>query len=245
MLHTLDTRGKLFLSLSALFVTALLVGDLIGGKLFEANFVGFTVRYSVGIIPFPITFLLTDLLNEFYGKRAARVVTWVGFGAALFTFGIVTLAVALPWDPVTQEPGWGGITQPAFDNVFAGGQRILAASMVAYLAAQFVDIAVFAKVKTMTGGRLLWLRATGSTLVSQLIDTAIIQTLAWVGTLPMEKVGSLIIASYVTKLVVAVGLTPVIYAGHAVMERVLKIPAVRLDADGEVVGEAVPVPRAP
>ncbi|MEW5738649.1 MAG: queuosine precursor transporter [Myxococcota bacterium] len=237
MLHALDTRGKLFLSLAALFVSALLVGDLIGGKLFEADFFGFTVRYSVGIIPFPITFLLTDLLNEFYGKRAARVVTWVGFAMALFTFAVVSVAVALPWDPVTQEPGWAGITQPAFDNVFAGGQRILAASMVAYLAAQFVDIAVFAKVKSVTGGRLLWLRATGSTLVSQLIDTALIQTLAWAGTLPMEKVGSLIVASYLTKLVVAVGLTPVIYAGHAVVVRGLKIPPVRLDEHGEVVPE--------
>lgn len=241
MLQLLDTRGKLFLTLAALFVSALLVGDLIGGKLFEASLFGFTVRYSVGIIPFPITFLLTDLLNEFYGKRAARVVTWVGFAMALFTFGVITLAVALPWDPVTQEPGWGGITQPAFDNVFAGGQRILAASMVAYLAAQFVDIAVFAKVKAMTGGRLLWLRATGSTLVSQLIDTALIQTLAWVGVLPMEKVMSLIVASYLTKLVVAVGLTPVIYAGHAVVERWLKIPPARIGEDGEAVLEPVPV----
>lgn len=242
MLHLLDTRGKLFLTLAALFVSALLVGDLIGGKLFEASFFGFTVRYSVGIIPFPITFLLTDLLNEFYGKRAARVVTWVGFAMALFTFGVVSLAVALPWDPVTRAADWGGITQPAFDTVFGGGQRILAASMVAYLAAQFVDIAVFAKVKAVTGGRLLWLRATGSTLVSQLIDTALIQTLAWVGTLPAQQVFHLIVASYLTKLVVAVGLTPVIYAGHAVVTRGLRIPPVRLDAQGEVVEEAVPVP---
>ncbi|MEW6430164.1 MAG: queuosine precursor transporter [Myxococcota bacterium] len=241
MLQLLDTRGKLFLTLAALFVSALLVGDLIGGKLFEASLFGFTVRYSVGIIPFPITFLLTDLLNEFYGKRAARVVTWVGFAMALFTFGVITLVVALPWDPVTQAPGWAGVTQPAFDNVFAGGQRILAASMVAYLAAQFVDIAVFAKVKTMTGGRLLWLRATGSTLVSQLIDTALIQTLAWVGVLPMEKVMGLIVASYLTKLVVAVGLTPILYAGHAVVERWLKIPPARIGEDGEAVLEPVPL----
>jgi hypothetical protein len=242
MLQLLDTRGKLFLSLAALFVSALLVGDLIGGKLFEANFFGFTVRYSVGIIPFPITFLLTDLLNEFYGKRAARLVTWVGFAMALFAFATVSLAVALPWDAVTKEPGWQGVTQPAFDNVFGGGQRILAASMVAYLAAQFVDIAVFARVKRVTGGRLLWLRATGSTLVSQLIDTALIQTLAWAGTLPPDQVGSLIATSYLTKVVVAVGLTPLVYAGHAVVVRVLKVPPVRLDAQGEVVAEAAGVP---
>jgi uncharacterized integral membrane protein (TIGR00697 family) len=233
MLHQLDTRAKLFLTLAALFVSALLVGDLIGGKLFEANVLGLTVRYSVGIIPFPITFLLTDLLNEFYGKRAARVVTWVGFGMALFTFGVLAVAVALPWDPVTQAPGWTGVTQPAFDTVFAGGQRILAASMVAYLAAQFVDIAVFARVKAATGGRLLWLRATGSTLVSQLIDTALIQSLAWAGTLPAGTVGELIVTSYLTKVVVALALTPAIYAGHAVVQRWLGIPPARAQDDGE------------
>ncbi len=79
---TLDTRLKLVLTLAGLFISALLVGDLIGGKLMEVDVFGMALTLSVGIIPFPMTFLLTDLLNEFYGKRAARTVTWVGFAMA-------------------------------------------------------------------------------------------------------------------------------------------------------------------
>lgn len=232
MLTRLDTRSKLLLTLAGLFITALLVGDIIGGKLFAAG----ATTLSVGIIPFPITFLLTDLLNEFYGKRVARVVTWVGFGMAVFAFTIITIAVLLPFSDVTRAADWKGITQPAFDTVFAGSQRILIASMVAYLFAQFADIWVFNKVKTATHGRFLWLRATGSTLVSQLIDTAVIQTLAWQGTLDASTLINLIASSYGVKVLVAVGLTPVIYMGHAVVERVLGIAPVKLDEHGEALG---------
>ena len=232
MLTRLDTRSKLLLTLAGLFITALLVGDIIGGKLFAVG--GTTL--SVGIIPFPITFLLTDLLNEFYGKRTARVVTWVGFGMAVFAFTIITIAVLLPFSDVTRAADWKGVTQPAFDAVFAGSQRILIASMVAYLFAQFADIWVFNKVKTATHGRLLWLRATGSTLVSQLIDTAVIQTLAWQGTLDASTLIGLIASSYGVKVLVAGGLTPVISLGHAVGERVLCIDPVRLDEQGEPIG---------
>jgi len=230
MLTRLDTRSKLLLTLAGLFISALLVGDIIGGKLFDVG----SVTLSVGVIPFPITFLLTDLLNEFYGKRTARTVTWVGFGMAVFAFTIITIAVALPFAQVTTTPEWTGITKPAFDTVFGGSQRILVASMVAYLVAQFTDIWVFNRLKTATHGRLLWLRATGSTLVSQLLDTAIIQTLAWQGTLEGGKLMGLIASSYAVKVLVAVGLTPLIYVGHALVERVLGIPAVRLSDSGEV-----------
>lgn len=241
MLTRLDTRSKLFLTLAAVFVSALLVGDIIGGKLFEVQLFGLTLRQSVGIIPFPITFLLTDLLNEFYGKRAARVVTWVGFGMAVFTFAVITVAVLLPIDPLTRDPGWGGITEGAFNQVFGGSQQILIASMVAYLFAQFTDIAVFNRLKRITGSRYLWLRATGSTLVSQFIDTAVIQTGAWADKLhPRELVG-LIATSYLTKLFVAVGLTPFIYLGHSLMERLLGMTPVKLDPQGEAVEVEVPV----
>jgi queuosine precursor transporter len=220
----LDTRNKLFLTLAGIFITALLVGDLIGAKLTSAPLVGLL---SVGIIPFPITFVLTDLLNEFYGKQAARTVTWVGFFMTLFCFAILTIALAVPWAPETTAADWQGLTQPHFDAVFGGSRRILFASLVAYLTSQFVDIAVFHALRQRTEGRMLWLRATGSTLVSQLIDTALIQSLAWWGVLPATKIFELILSSYLVKVLVAVGLTPVIYAGHGFVERVLKVPPYR------------------
>jgi uncharacterized integral membrane protein (TIGR00697 family) len=229
MLTRLDARSKLLLTLSATFVSALLVGDIIGAKLFDAG----PTLLSVGLIPFPITFLLTDLLNEFYGKRTARTVTWIGFGMALFTFSVISLAVWIPFASITTAPDWKGVTKPAFDLVFGGSQRMLIASTVAYLFAQLTDIWVFNRLKTATAGRLLWLRATGSTLVSQFIDTVVIQTLAWEGTLEVSRLVSLIASSYATKVAVAVGLTPLVYLGHSLVERVLGIQPVTLNPDGE------------
>ncbi|MDP1822309.1 MAG: queuosine precursor transporter [Archangium sp.] len=231
MVATLDTRAKLFLSLTAVFVTSLVVGDLIGGKLMGVPLFGQLHYLSVGFIPFPITFLLTDLLNEFYGKRAARTVTWVGFGMAVFTLVVVTVAVAMPWHPDTLQPGWTGLTPSTFDAVFASGRRILVASMTAYVVAQLIDIAVFHRLKSFTKGKLLWVRATGSTVISQLIDTIVIQSLVWSGNLDLPRLTNLIITSWVGKVLIAVLLTPLIYAGHALVQRVLGLEPLPPDAE--------------
>ena len=228
----IDRRTQLFVVLSAIFVSCLLVGDIIGGKLVETHAFGRAFVISVGMIPFPITFLLTDLLNEFYGKRAARFVTWVGFACAALTFLILQVSASLSWAPITRAPDWSGVNEPSFNNVFTGSQRILYASMAAYLIAQFTDIAIFNLLKRLTHNRLLWLRATGSTLVSQAVDTVVIQTLAWFGILPFGEIVALVFTSYVVKVVVAVGLTPLIYAGHEVVQRLLGIEPVQLDDQG-------------
>lgn len=226
----LDTRGKLFLALSALFITSLVVGDLIGGKLTGVPLFGSVHFLSVGFIPFPITFLLTDLLNEFYGKQAARTVTWVGFGMAVFTLVVVTVAVAVPWHPETLTAEWSGLTPAPYEAVFASGRRILIASMTAYVVAQLIDIAVFHKLKSLTGGKLLWLRATGSTVISQLLDTVVIQSLVWSDNLDVPKLVNLILASWLGKVLIALLLTPLIYAGHAFVERVLGIEPQPVDS---------------
>lgn len=230
---TLDRRAQLFAFLLGVFVTSLLVGDIIGGKLTEVGLLGSSRIVSVGMIPFPVTFLLTDILNEFYGKKAARLVTLVGFFMAVFAFVVIAIAGVPAWAALTREPGYQGMTEASFVNVFAGSQRILLASMVAYLIGQFLDITIFNLLKRLTANRYLWLRATGSTLVSQLIDTVVIQYLAWTGTLTAVKLIELVSTGYTIKLLVAVALTPLIYAGHALVERVLGIPPVRLDAQGE------------
>jgi uncharacterized integral membrane protein (TIGR00697 family) len=215
----LDRRTGLFVSLSALFVTCLVVGDLIGVKLTDVDVLGRTFTISLGMIPFPVTFLLTDLLNEFYGKARARFVTLVGLAMGLLTLLLITVADAVPIAPFTREPGWTGVTEAQFRSVFAGSQRILVASMVAYLVGQLLDISVFHTLKRLTQSRILWLRATGSTLISQLVDTFFVQFLAWSGSLPTEKILEIVTASYTFKVMVAVGLTPAIYAAHALVER--------------------------
>jgi len=226
-----DRRSALFVVLAATFVTMLIVGDLIGGKLQELNLFGYSFLITVGMIPFPITFLLTDLVNEFYGKKAARHLTFVGFWMAVATFTIISIAVALPWPDLTRAPDWTGVTDVTYDRVFAGSKRFLLASITAYLVSQLVDIAIFQFLKRRTGGKLLWLRATGSTAVSQLVDTITIQAIAWWGVLGADRIFSLILTSYLVKLTVAVGLTPLIYAGHAVLERRFDLQPVPVEAE--------------
>jgi uncharacterized PurR-regulated membrane protein YhhQ (DUF165 family) len=121
----LTPRVRLFVILAAVFMTCLVVGDIIGGKLIETHVFGQAFTLTVGMIPFPVTFLLTDVLNEFYGKRAARFVTLIGFGMAMLSFAFILLAGAIPIAPLAQEPGWKGVTEGSFANVFLGSQRII------------------------------------------------------------------------------------------------------------------------
>lgn len=229
----LDTRQRLFFFLAANFVVALVVGDILGGKLTEVSLFGRGWVISVGMIPFPVTFVLTDLLNEFYGKRAARYVTVVGFTMAMFAYATIFVAMAVPWAPFTRDAAWDGMREASFDNVFNGSKRILVGSMTAYLVAQFLDIGTFHFLKRLTRGRHLWLRATGSTVMSQLVDTVVITFIAWTGLLPIPTILGMIVTSYLVKLVIAIGLTPVIYGAHAAVERVLRIAPVVLDEEGE------------
>jgi uncharacterized integral membrane protein (TIGR00697 family) len=240
----LDKRVRLFVVLAGVFTTSLVVGDIIGVKLFEVHLGPIVSVLSVGMIPFPVTFVLTDILNEFYGKRAARFVTLVGLGMALFAFAVIYIALGLDWAPLTRDPSYTGTVENSFNNVFGGSQRILVASMIAYIIGQFLDITLFNLIKRLTQNRLLWLRATGSTVVSQLIDTVVVQFVAWTGVLPLEVIISIIFTSYVVKLLVAVGLTPIIYAGHALVERWMGIKPVVLGPDGEPISDGLDKPIA-
>ena len=231
----LDARQRLFIVLTAIFVTCFVVGDIIGAKLIETSLIGATFTTTVGMIPFPVTFLLTDVLNEFYGRRAARFVTLVGFGMAVLAFTFIYIAGAIPIAPMTRDPSWTGVTEGSFANVFLGSQRMLIASLVAYLVAQFVDIGTFHLLKRATKNRLLWLRASGSTAVSQLIDTIVINTVAWSGMMSVEKIAGIVISAYTLKLFIAFALTPLVYLCHALVQRVLGLEPVVLNAAGEIV----------
>jgi uncharacterized integral membrane protein (TIGR00697 family) len=233
----LDARTRLFIVLAGIFCTSLVVGDIIGGKLIETQIFGTKFTLTVGMIPFPITFLLTDVLNEFYGKKHARFVTLLGFGMAALAYAFIFVAGAIPIAEMTRAPGWTGVTDATFDNVFLGSQRMILASMVAYIIAQFVDIGVFHALKRLTTNRFLWLRATGSTAVSQLIDTIAITFVAWWGVLGIDQILTMIRSSYSLKILIAIGLTPLVYLCHALLERGLGLAPVRIDAEGEAVGQ--------
>ena len=222
------TTHKLFVCLAAVFVSCLLLGDVIGGKTISTPL----GPISVGMIPFPVTFLLTDVVNDFYGRRGARFLTFVGFGMALLAWIILQLGAALPVHESTY------FTQAEFEKIFGGSAQLFVASMIAYLLGQLLDIQVFQFWKALTQSKHLWLRATGSTLLSQIVDTVVINAVFWGWTAaadPTSFLGKMSVSGrwgwifakigreYGIKLVVAILLTPVVYAIHAFVIRVLKI----------------------
>jgi uncharacterized integral membrane protein (TIGR00697 family) len=217
-------RQLLYLWLAGLFVAALVVADLIGGKLFKVA----GRDLSCGMLAFPITFVLTDVLNEFYGSRLTRRVTYLGLGAAALAFLVIFAALRLPASP--ESP----LSSADFDKVFGLSARLYIASLTAYILGQLMDIAVFASLRRLTGERYLWLRATGSTLVSQAIDTAVVSVVFYVGLKSWDFIVQMAITSYLMKFVIAVGMTPVIYAVHALVLRVIKVEEVSEDLGGGI-----------
>ncbi len=239
----LDARLTLFITLVGVFLTCLLVGNLIGGKLTYLHLFGRDWVISVGEIPFPLTFILTDILNEFYGRKTARRVTLLGAAMIALTIGIIQVANQAAWfPPAYSDPDWGkdNMTPFAFENVFLNASWIQFASMVAFVVANYVDIGVFFVLKRLTGNRLLWLRATGSTAVSQLIDTVVIITIAFGHRLDDATLLSIIVTSYVVKVTVAVLVTPLIYALHGLLERVWGLQPLPVEAAGGDVGGGPP-----
>ena len=142
---------------------------------------------------------------------------------AWFTIIVLQLAVMVPWPESS--------FQSSFDTIFASSQKILFASTIAYLTAQFIDIAIFHFIKRKLGDRLLWLRATGSTVVSQLVDTVVIGFIVWSSSKTIPEILGIVLTSYLAKLVIAIGATPLIYAGHAFVERGLGIVPVLPDKE--------------
>lgn len=224
-MRTLDRSQQLFVYLSAIFVASLLLGDLVGGKAFLVQIpLGrwtYAQPVSVGLFAFPVTFLLTDVVNEFYGRRGAKFLTFLGMWMAVFAFVILRVA-RLP----EAEPN-SYLRDSEFERVFGIGGRLFVASILAYLCGQLLDIHVFQFWKMFTRSRHLWLRATGSTLASQLVDTVVINFLFWWlipsmstgDSRPLPWVATKAVGEYVIKFFIAVGLTPVVYAVHALVVR--------------------------
>jgi queuosine precursor transporter len=209
----IDRRSRLFMWLLGLFVAALLTGDLIGGKYFRLG----SVDLSVGMLAFPLTFVMTDVLNEFFGPARTRLVTFVGLGAAIFTFTLINIAIALPTSPESPLPG------ATFATAFGSSRRLIIASLSAYLIGQLLDISLFTLLRRVTRHRMLWLRATGSTLGSQLIDTLVVNFIFLGGLKSVGFILGVVRDSYVIKILFALALTPLIYAIHALVLRVVKV----------------------
>ena len=207
-----ELAKNIYLLLAGLFITSLVVSNLIFQKFFywyplDIKVLGNSLfELSVGILPYPITFLITDLISEIYGKKRANQVVVTGIFASFFSMGILLIANEVP--AIKNSP----IDDETFNQVFALSPIAALASMIAYLLAQFVDIRIYHFWKNLTQGKMLWLRNNFSTFSSQLIDTLLVVGLLSVfGVLEWKIFWGLVISGFLFKIIVAALDTPLLY----------------------------------
>ena len=242
MIHQIlkDKPTKLFLILAGFFITNALVAEFIGGKIFSLektlgfNPITFTLfgeqhlsfNLTAGVLLWPVVFIMTDIINEYYGMRGVRFLSYLTVALISFSFlaayGAIHLVPADWWIGINADKGIPD-TQKAYAQIFGQGMWIIFGSVIAFLIGQVLDVFIFHKIKMMTGEKMIWLRATGSTIVSQLIDSFVVIFIAfklgqgW----SYPKVLAITLVGYSYKLVVAILITPVIYLLHHWIERYL------------------------
>lgn len=197
----------IYLILASMFIAALVASNLIFQKFFYWNPFGlFRFELSVGILPYPITFLITDIISEIYGRKKANQVVIAGIFASVFSMGIILVANYTP--AISNSP----INNELFTKVFGLSPIAVLASMLAYLFAQFIDIRIFHFWKRVTNGKHLWLRNNFSTFSSQFIDTLTVLTLLCsFGVLPWSLFNTLLISGFLFKIIIALLDTPILY----------------------------------
>jgi hypothetical protein len=219
-----ELAKKIYLYLAGLFITSLVASNLIFQKFFywrpfEISVFGNQLfELSVGILPYPITFLITDLISEIYGKKKANEVVVAGIFASFFSMGILLIA---NWVPALDN---SPIDDTTFNQVFALSPVAVFASMIAYLLAQLVDIRIYHFWKNLTQGRMLWLRNNFSTFSSQLIDTVlVIGLLSIFGVLDWSLFWGLVLSGFLFKILVAFFDTPFLYLFVGLFRRTFEL----------------------
>jgi len=206
---------RIYLILAALFICSLVVSNLIFQKFFYWDFFGiYTFEISVGILPYPITFLITDIISEVYGKKKANQVVTAGIFASFFSLLIVYIANEVP------ATDWSPVNNTLFSQVFGATAIAVFASMMAYLLAQYIDIQIFHFWKRLTKGKHLWLRNNFSTFTSQFVDTfTVLALLCSFGKIDWALFGGLLLSGFLFKILVAALDTPLLYAAVYVLRK--------------------------
>lgn len=231
-------RNRLFIILAGIFITNALLAEMIGVKIFSAestlglepahlNILGFTMDFNLtaGAVIWPVVFITTDLINEYFGKPGVKRISYFTAFLIAYAFVVIFITIRLSpadfWTTVKDGDGNDFNMDFAFGKIFGQGQRIIIGSLTAFLLGQLVDVFVFQQLRKVTGSKKLWLRATGSTLVSQFIDSFVVLFIAFYGVFTNQQIIAIGITNYIYKFTVAIALTPVIYLGHAWIDRYL------------------------
>jgi uncharacterized integral membrane protein (TIGR00697 family) len=214
-----DKRNFLLFVLWGFFITNAMIAEVIGVKVIDlgTDFIPDFFLMSVGILPWPIVFLTTDIINEFYGKAVVRRLSLITACLIAYAFLIIYCAISIPADDKI------GVRDESFNEIFGQSGWIILGSIVAFLSSQLIDAFVFWMVREKTGGKMIWLRATGSTAVSQLIDTFVVLYIGFVipGKMSFGVYLNAALTGYSVKLLIAVMLTPLIYVGHKMVKSYL------------------------
>lgn len=216
-------KERLYIILAGFFITNAVLAEMVGGKIFTFQvpallwFTETTANLSVGVLVWPVVFIMTDLINEYYGIAGVRRVTLLTIVLISYVF------VALFFMGQTRAASFSAINDESFNIVFGTSQSIIIGSLIAFAIGQFLDFFVFHQLKMRTGNAHLWLRATGSTVFSQLIDTFVVLYVAFVipGKWSYAEFMKVASSNYLYKLLIAVAVTPVIYIVHSIIEKYL------------------------
>lgn len=236
-------KNSLFLLLCSIFLANALLAELIGVKIFSAEAIlglpgaqipvlsGFKLDFNLtaGAVIWPLVFISTDIINEYFGKEGVKKISLITVLLILYMFLVITVISALPpapfWLEVNNKDALG---RPfdinlAFNSIFRQSSGIIIGSVTAFLISQFLDASVFHWLRHITGSRKIWLRATGSTLISQLIDSIVVLFIAFYlfGNWELKQVLAVAIINYIYKFVVAIVLTPLLYLAHFAIDRYL------------------------
>ena len=238
-------KSRLFLVLGGIFITNAVLAELIGVKIFSlegslgltpANislFGDFKLDFNLtaGAVIWPIVFITTDIINEYFGKKGVQQITFLTVGLIVYVFLIISVVTSLTpadfWLELNNTDSEGNPfnISNAYNRIFLQGLGIIVGSLIAFLMGQLLDVFVFQKLRRLTGSKMIWLRATGSTLVSQLLDSFVVLFVAFYifGNPPWEfkQVLAVGIINYIYKFTVAIVLTPLLYLGHGIIDNYL------------------------
>jgi len=238
-----DKKTNLFIVLSGIFLTNAILAQMIGVKIFSLEeTIGFypaeinilletplSFNLTAGVIIWPIVFLTTDVINEYYGKKGVKKISFLTAGFIAYMFFVIyfvtNLSPAAFWLDLNNVDDTGNSFNInfAFRKIFRQGLGIIIGSLIAFLIAQLLDVFIFQRLRGLTGRKMVWLRATGSTLISQFIDSFVVLGIAFYvfGNWNLEQIISVGIINYLYKFTIAIVLTPLIYLAHYMIDKYL------------------------
>lgn len=237
---TTHRAARLFVVLAGIFVANAILAEFVGIKIFalepslglrpfDWELLGQqgTLNFTAGVVLWPVVFVVTDVVNEYFGRNGVRFLSLLAVGLISYAFLIAYVVIHLtPADFWVGSMASAGVTdlQASFAAIYGQGMWVIVGSLVAFLIGQLLDVSIFHRIRQLTGERLIWLRATGSTLLSQLVDSYVVLYIAFVigpQQWPLNQFLAIGTVNYIYKFFAAIALTPVIYAAHFLIDRYL------------------------